>query len=151
MNTIGVCGDNCAFCPRYLATQSGDAEELEKVKELWVRLGLRDPDFPVQDMACSGCKPENTCAYPEVRICAQSKRITTCGLCHAYPCKWIYTVFEKSEEFRSHAAQVCTQEEMDALNKAFLCKRQNLDHMSQNRNTGKTEESSTKLKSLKLK
>ena len=127
MNMIGICGDNCCFCPRYLATQNNDADKLEDVKELWVRFGLRDPAFPAQDMACFGCRPENKCAYSEVRTCANRKEIENCGLCHEYPCELINTVFEESEKFRSQAVLVCTTEEMNILHKAFFSKRQNLD------------------------
>ncbi|WP_298272967.1 DUF3795 domain-containing protein [Geobacter sp.] len=129
MNIIGVCGDNCSLCPRYLASQNGDVKELEEVKELWVRLGLRDPAFPPQDMACYGCKPENNCAYSEVRACACGKGIKNCGLCQVYPCELLHAVFEKSEKLRSHAVRFCTPKEMDALHKAFFCKRQNLDRV----------------------
>ena len=42
MNMIGICGDNCAYCPRYTATLKGRTIELERVKELWVRhIGTR--------------------------------------------------------------------------------------------------------------
>ncbi|HXE98534.1 MAG TPA: DUF3795 domain-containing protein [Dongiaceae bacterium] len=136
MNVIGICGDNCSFCPRYLASQNGDVKELENVKELWVRLGLRDPDFPAQDMACSGCSPENNCAYSEVRACAYEKGIDNCGLCQVYPCKLLNVVFEKSEKLRSQAARFCTPEEMDAFHKAFFSKRQNLDQIHFDRDKG---------------
>jgi len=129
MDSIGICGDNCSFCPRYLATQSGETEELEKVKELWVRLGLRDSDFPPQYMACYGCRPGNDCAYSEVRACAYGKGLENCGLCQVYPCELLHAVFEKSEKLRSHAGHVCIPEEMDSLYKAFLCKQQNLDRI----------------------
>jgi hypothetical protein len=129
MNIIGICGDNCSFCRRYLATQDGNTKELEKVKDLWVRLGLRDPAFPAQGMACFGCRPENDCAYPEVRACAHGKGIESCGLCREYPCELLQAVFKKTEKLHSHAVSVCTPGEMAALHKAFLCKRQNLDHI----------------------
>lgn len=129
MNRIGICGDNCSFCPRHLATQNGDARGLEDVKELWVRLGLRDPAFPAQGMACYGCRPENDCAYSEVRACAYGKGIENCGLCQEYPCEMLQAVFEKSQKLCSHAVHVCTPEEMDALHRAFLCKQRNLDQI----------------------
>ena len=66
MKLIGTCGDNCFYCPRYIATKSKNIEELEKVKELWIRLDLRAMDFPVLEMSCYGCKPENKCAYMEL-------------------------------------------------------------------------------------
>ena len=64
---FGLCGDNCSCCPRFVATKGGKKAELEKAKELWVRLGLREPDFPVKDMACDGCNPSKKCAYEELR------------------------------------------------------------------------------------
>ena len=123
MDLIGICGDNCFYCPRYIATKNGSVEELENVKELWVRLGLRGPNFPVQDMECYGCKPENKCAYMNLRVCVQEKRVENCGFCNEYPCELISTAFDQSERLRSHADSVCTQEEMDVLYKAFFFKK----------------------------
>jgi hypothetical protein len=136
---IGICGDNCFYCPRYVATHNGGDKELEEVKELWVRLGFRDPAFPPQDMACFGCRPENNCAYSEVRACAHWRGIETCGLCQAYPCELLNAAFEKTEKLRFQAVRVCTPKEMDALNKAFFSKRQNLDqmHFGQDEDKGK--------------
>jgi hypothetical protein len=102
---------------------------MEEVKELWVRLGLREPAFPTRDMACFGCRAENKCAYLEVRTCAHEKGIENCGLCHVYPCELINAVFEKSEKLSSLATRICTSEEMHTLEKAFLSKQQNLDQI----------------------
>ena len=128
---IGICGDNCAYCPRYTATLKGRTVELEKVKELWVRLGLRDLDFSVQDMSCHGCKPENKCAYVEIYKCVVTKRLENCGLCNEYPCKLINSAFDKSEKLKSHASMVCTHEEMDVLHKAFFSKKEYFDRIHQ--------------------
>ena len=129
MSLIGVCGDNCSYCPRYIATRSGKADALEEVKELWVRLGLRDSSFSAQDLTCFGCNPENPCAYSELRDCAREKRTDNCGLCDAYPSKRIDAAFEKSGELQSHTTRVCTPKEMEMLYKAFFSKRQNLDQI----------------------
>jgi hypothetical protein len=126
MNTMGICGDHCLYCPRYVATLSGKAEEMEKVKELWLRLGLGEPALSTQDVACSGCLPENDCAYSELRACVYEKGIESCGLCEVHPCELVEAAFEKSERLRSRAALVCTPEEMETLRKAFFSKRQNL-------------------------
>jgi hypothetical protein len=128
---IGICGDNCDYCPRYIATKNSRLIDLEKVKELWVRLGLRDHDFSVEDMACRGCLPENKCAYVGFRICVSAKGQENCGLCGEYPCKLINGVFEKSEKLKSHANKVCTQEEMDVLHKAFFSKKEYFDRIHQ--------------------
>ena len=131
MEIIGICGDNCAYCPRYIATQNGSTQELEKVKELWVRLGLRDPAFPVKDMVCKGCVPENSCAYPEIRSCVSARAIENCGLCDEYPCELLKDACDRSDKLKSRAAKVCTQEEMDMLKKAFFSKREYFDSIHQ--------------------
>jgi hypothetical protein len=126
---IGVCGDHCLCCPRYVATQKGDAEALEKVKEWWVRLGLRKPGFPAEAMVCVGCRPENKCAYPELLACASMKEVENCGQCQEYPCRLLDPVFENSEKLHAHAARVCTPDELEMLDKAFFSKRRNLDRI----------------------
>ena len=121
---FGLCGDNCTCCPRYAATQKNTTDELEKVKELWVRLGLRSPDFPAEGLTCNGCMPQNNCAYQEYRACVITRKIKNCGFCDEYPCKLIKEVFYKTEKLRLHSKKVCTNEEMDVLNKAFFSKKE---------------------------
>jgi hypothetical protein len=128
---IGLCGDNCEYCPRYVSTQNGRIEELEKVKELWVRLELRAPDFPVKDMACHGCKPENKCAYTELRACVSTRMYDNCGLCDEYPCKLVQSAFDKSEKLKGRVEITCTQEENDNLQKAFFSKKEYFDRIYQ--------------------
>jgi hypothetical protein len=127
MEKIGVCGDNCSCCPRYIATLSGNLKELEKVKELWVRLGWRGESFPARELVCKGCSPEVKCAYPELRNCAYEKEIPNCGLCNDYPCNLANAAFERTKRLTSNARGVCTLKEMDILNKAFLHKKMTLD------------------------
>ncbi len=129
MNLIGICGDHCEFCPRYIATKSGKRVDLERVKELWIRLGFIDNDFSVEDMDCQGCLPKNGCAYTELCECVRAKSIENCGLCDDYPCKRINMVFDQSEKLRSRANQVCTREEMALLNKAFFSKKEYFDRI----------------------
>jgi hypothetical protein len=131
MSMIGICGDNCEYCPRYRATQNGTVSDLEKVKELWVRLGLRDHDFPVIDMACHGCKSENKCAYLELCTCVNTKGLKNCGLCDDYPCKLINKAFDKSERLKILTSKVCSQEEMDVFHKAFFSKKEYFDRIHQ--------------------
>lgn len=129
MNKIGVCGDNCSYCPRYIATLSGNKEEFEKVKELWVRLSWRDESFPARKLVCHGCNLEVKCAYPELRNCADGKKISNCGLCDNYPCELVNAAYERTKNLESNARGVCTLEEMDILNKAFLLKKRTLDQI----------------------
>ena len=131
MDMNGVCGDNCTYCPRYTATQNGGKIELEKVKELWVRLGLRDHDFNIKEMACHGCIPQNNCPYPDLCKCVSGKAHENCGFFFFFSCKLLNKVFDKSEKLESFAAKVCTREEMDTLKKAFFSKKEYFDHIDQ--------------------
>ena len=129
MNKIGVCGDNCSYCPRYIATLSGNMEELEKVKELWVRLGWRDESFPAVRLVCDGCNFEIKCVYPELRNCAYEKKIPNCGICDNYPCDLVNASYESTKRLTANARSICNREEMDILNKAFLYKKRTLDEI----------------------
>jgi hypothetical protein len=129
MDKIGVCGDNCSCCPRYIATLSGDVKELKKVKELWIRMGWRDESFPAENLVCHGCTAEVKCAYPELRDCAYGKKISNCGLCVNYPCELVKAAFKRTSNLEFVAGSVCSKEEMDILNKAFLHKKRTLDQI----------------------
>lgn len=126
---IGICGDNCEYCPRYLATQSSSKIELEKVKDLWIRLGLRNKEFSVEDMVCHGCRPENRCAYQELYDCVKTKGLKNCGLCDDYPCKLMTTAFNKSDRLKTKAMRVCESAEMEILQKAFFSKKEYFDNI----------------------
>ena len=56
MEKITLCGDNCLECPRYLARTNS---ELEKVAELWFRVGWRDRIVPIDEIRCFGCTSHN--------------------------------------------------------------------------------------------
>jgi len=129
MEIIGVCGDDCACCPRYIATQAGNPAKLEQVKELWVRLGFREPSFPAGDLVCCGCASEAKCAYPELRRCAAAKRITNCGLCENYPCELIEAAFEKTRSLEPKIAGLCSPDELKTLKRAFFYKKRTLDRI----------------------
>lgn len=45
---ITLCGDNCIYCPRYNAKTE---EELNKVAELWYRVGMRDRIVSADEMS----------------------------------------------------------------------------------------------------
>lgn len=124
---IGVCGDDCGACPRFRATASGDPAELDVVRDLWVRIGLREPGVSAGSLACDGCSPSRPCAWPLVRDCAFSRGIPNCGLCCEFPCGRLEAVFEASEALAAKVASCCSQTERDVLTGAFMMKRRNLE------------------------
>jgi hypothetical protein len=127
MALIGFCGDNCALCPRYIATRSGDIHDLETVRDLWVRVGWRDKDTSPEEVACSGCTSVISCRYDNVRICAKDKGITNCGECMDYPCQEIIKVFEKTNSYERKCKEVCSPSEYERLYRAFFLKKETLD------------------------
>ncbi|HUI92080.1 MAG TPA: DUF3795 domain-containing protein [Chitinivibrionales bacterium] len=129
MATIGVCGDNCDVCPRYHATKSGKIEDLEKIKSLYVRLGMRKESSLAAELACNSCSPEKPCAYPDLLQCANSKRMKNCGFCCEYPCGKINAVFAKTDSWLDAIQGSCTEEEFQMLAKAFGKKKCYLDEI----------------------
>jgi hypothetical protein len=131
MPKIGICGDDCDACPRYQATRSGKTGELEKVRELWERIGLRDALFPAEKLACAGCSPANSCAYPDLLKCTHNRAVENCGFCGSYPCDRLTAVFGKSERWKREIAEKATPEEYRQLSTAFCKKKDNLDGIHQ--------------------
>jgi hypothetical protein len=127
MSKIGACGDDCDVCPRYNATKSGNIEELKKVKELWVRTGLRDDSIPAQELSCLGCKPHKYCGSRKLLDCVVTHHIENCGYCNSYPCEIVLESFNNSATWKLKIKDKCTEEEYEMLNKAFCMKKANLD------------------------
>lgn len=122
---ISACGNDCKSCPRYIATQSGDPEELEMVAELWYRCGWREKVVSVKDIVCKGCHKTSTCRYNIIE-CVAEKKVANCGLCLEYPCDKINQAFETTDKFERTIDEVCTRLEVNNLKKAFFHKRENL-------------------------
>jgi hypothetical protein len=129
LGMFGACGDDCSLCPRYKATLAGDRNALERVKELWVLLGWREPDVAAEELKCSGCGKENKCSYQKLHDCAFSKGYKNCGMCGRYPCGLVGAAFEKTENAFRSCKGIAGDEEMEALTKAFRYKKSNLDRI----------------------
>jgi hypothetical protein len=129
MKKIGACGDNCSECLRYQATISNNQADLQRVKELWVALGLRKPNVDPQEMKCFGCCKENHCIYSELFDCVFGKKIDNCGQCTEYPCAITEAVFKQTEKRRQLYKKIGSVKERDSFIKAFLCKKANLDEI----------------------
>ena len=73
MNLIGICGDNCQYCLSFIAIKNISMNMLEKVKDLWVRLGLRDNDFPDHNMACQAICLKKMCIAETLHLCKNKR------------------------------------------------------------------------------
>lgn len=126
---IAACGNDCAACPRYVkAPYEKTEEELRHTAELWLKIGYRDRLEAAEELACTGCRPENRCRYQVVRCC-EEKGIGNCSQCARYPCEKMRVCFEVTRSFEPRCRQVCTEAEYAQLRKAFFEKEQNLEEL----------------------
>lgn len=115
---ISLCGDNCLECPRYNVHTD---EERSAVAELWYRVGWRDHVVSNEEIACAGCHPDKVCSYG-LTDCTKQHGIQRCRQCGAFPCGRIGALLEKSGNYEKKCREVCTNEEYDALERAFFRK-----------------------------
>jgi hypothetical protein len=127
MIMLGICGDNCDLCPRFIATKSGDEKKLNEVAELWMRLGFREVVVSAEEIACHGCSPEIKCAYPLQRKCALDRNLENCGRCEDYPCEMALHAFSFTETSAKSWKDRCSESEYGSLEEAFLKKKEYLD------------------------
>lgn len=129
MQHLGVCGDDCSLCPRYLATRSYDIEQLKKVASLWYRAGFRDNLVQAEEIACYGCKSAKECAFEDLKNCAKDRKINNCGLCQDYPCRAIKKVFGQIKTVSEECRIKCSDAEFQQLQNAFFLKKERLDRI----------------------
>ena len=120
---ITLCGDNCLECPRYNA-HSG--EELKKTAELWFRIGWRETIVSNEEIACSGCSSHKECTYRLVE-CTKAHNVEKCSQCGEFPCGKISDMLKRSKEYEEKCREVCSDEELEMLTKAFFNKENNLN------------------------
>ena len=130
---MASCGNDCAECPRYVKhPYEKTDQELRHTAELWMKIGYRDHVVPSEEIACTGCKPENQCRYNVVKCC-QERGVDNCAACAEYPCGKIAECFAVTKSFEPICKKVCTDEEYDQIKKVFFEKENNLmkAHLSQ--------------------
>ena len=126
---IAACGNDCSACPRYVThPYEKTEEELRHTAELWMKIGYRDHIVSNEEIACTGCKPENWCRYHVVKCC-DKKGIKTCAECDEYPCANMQECFLVTKSFKPMCREVCTDQEYAIMKKAFFEKEQNLKEM----------------------
>lgn len=122
MEKITLCGDDCSQCPRYLARSN---YELEKIAELWFRIGWRDKVISIDEIKCSGCSSHKQCTYHLVE-CIKENNVEKCNQCSKFPCQRIDDMLQRSKVYEKKCREVCTDEEYHMLKLSFFNKEQNL-------------------------
>jgi hypothetical protein len=106
---VSYCGIVCSECSAYLATQSGDAAELERVAASW-QDEYRLDHVTTTDVSCDGCvtagRKAAHCLDCEIRACAQALAVQTCAHCHYYSCEKLERLFELAPKLRDNLDQI---------------------------------------------
>lgn len=103
--TIAFCGLNCAKCIGFIATQSGNKKELDKVAKEWsVQFNA---DIKPEHVLCDGCKSAGRKSYHcgnlcKIRRCCIGKKIDTCIECGKYPCGDISFVLDNAPDAKDN-------------------------------------------------
>lgn len=126
---LTACGNDCSACPRYTVHPYEKTDEaLHHTAKLWMRIDYRDHVVTNEEIACTGCRPENHCRYHVVKCC-KGKGIKTCAECDGYPCMRMKECFMITKSFEPLCRKVCTDEEYRQLKRAFFEKEENLSRM----------------------
>ena len=128
---IGYCGDDCNQCPRYLATQSGDDEQLKKVLTLWRIVGWRITDEPPEKLVCHGCASLDICELG-MRDCAIAKGLDSCGKCADCPCDKMNDIFKNNQREAVICQEYFSKEDYELFQRAFFDKKKRLDEIHKN-------------------
>jgi len=137
---LGSCGDDCNYCPRYIATRSGDIEQLKKLAALWKMAGWQDTIVSPEEMVCRGCSSINRCTLG-IRECAIGKGVDNCGNCDDYPCEKISNIFKENNLLADKCKELLSEEDNKLFHKAFFSKKERLDSINKEFHTKSQSES----------
>jgi hypothetical protein len=81
---ISCCGLNCATCTARIATLTNDNELRKDTAEKW-KVAYAAADLSFEMINCTGCREDGVkfahCHVCEIRKCADTKQLRTCGKC----------------------------------------------------------------------
>jgi len=103
--------------------------ELEKVAELWYRMGFRDKIVSPEELKCTGCSKDLDCTY-KVNNCEHLAGKNNCGECEIFPCDRMNLIFDKTDAFALICRKKCTESEYLQLENAFFNKRKILNEIN---------------------
>ena len=81
---IAYCGLDCEKCDAYIATQNNDQALREKTAKYWSE--LNGVEITAEMINCDGCRTDGRKTYYceslcQIKKCAESKKMETCGNC----------------------------------------------------------------------
>lgn len=129
MLKLGYCGDDCNYCPRYLATQSGNEERLKELAEMWRMIGWRNTIEPPEKIPCHGCATVKICEL-NIKECVIKKGIDNCGKCSDYPCEKLARILENNKREAVICRKRLSEADYDLFQKVFFTKKERLDRIN---------------------
>lgn len=99
---MAYCGLLCEECPVYLASQSNDEVQRERLAKMYSVPGC---SFTKEDIVCEGCHATSSnkskmCKDCPMRNCARNKGVKHCAACGKYPCKIVEQYLPPESEKR---------------------------------------------------
>ena len=129
MLKLSFCGDDCNYCPRYLATQSGNEEHLKEVAAFWQMIGWRDNEESLEKISCHGCSTVKTCGLG-IKDCVIEKGVDNCGKCSEYPCRKLLKIFKNNEKEAVICKDRLSVTDYKLFQRAFFSKKERLDRIN---------------------
>jgi len=108
---IAYCGLNCAGCPAFVATQSGDPAALERVAAEW-RVAFNAPEMTAESIICDGClasidgRLAGYCSMCEIRACAIERGVVNCAFCDDFGCAKLEGFLTQAPDARATLEQL---------------------------------------------
>jgi len=106
---IAYCGLDCSKCIGYLATLSGDGDELKKVAEIWSK--QFKADVKPEHVICDGCRAGKRKSYHCSNLCNTNKCCTEKGYdycieCSDFACKDMEFILNNAPEAKENLEKV---------------------------------------------
>lgn len=101
---MAYCGQDCAECEAYQATQADDVVWKERVAAQW-RADYNNPDFNIMSVTCDGCNSTSGrlgsyCGICPVRACAEEHGVENCAYCPDYECDTLAAFFKMAPQLK---------------------------------------------------
>lgn len=123
---ISVCGDDCAVCPRFLASTE---EELHETAVFWYKAGWRDHVVSNEEIKCTGCGCRPDCSF-KLLPCTKEHGVSMCSECSDFVCEKVKNTLSGSYKKMLNCKKACESEiEFELFKRAFYEKEKNM-HIS---------------------
>ncbi len=102
---IAYCGLDCSKCIGYLATQSGDKDQITEVAKKWSK--QFKADVKPEHVICDGCKSEKRKSFHctnlcNIRKCCIERKYDSCIECNEFACSHLAFILNNAPEAKEN-------------------------------------------------